>query len=77
MKFEGAAFQLFLLGLNVIVIIITGLIAFIANDLKATIKELKATIKEMVCEPVCVARMATVTKDTNNIGDMVRNHSHD
>ena len=74
---ENHIFELVLLGINIVVIIITGLIAFISNDLKATIKDIKCTLKEMVGEPVCKARMDAVERDIHNIGAIARNHSHD
>ena len=70
-------FEIVLVCINIIVLVISGLVGIIVNGLKATIAEIKSDIKGLVCEPICKARMDSVEKDVNNIGAMVRNHSHD
>jgi hypothetical protein len=73
---ENHTFEFVLLGLNILVIIISGLVGLIVNGLKTTIKEIKTCLDTMVTEKVCAAKMEGAEKDINNIGELVRNHSH-
>jgi hypothetical protein len=74
---EGHVFEIVLLVINALLGIIMILIGFVMSDLKTAIKELKEKLSSLIGKEVCTAYRSKIEGDINNLGQMVREHSHE
>lgn len=58
---------------TIVVAIIGGLLGIIVKGLASEIKSMHSDMKEMVSKEVCEAHRETISKDINNLGQLVRN----